>query len=231
VAGWIIAVFAAAPVVLHLTDSANLPPDHPGSVMVALVRGIERATEKEVVIDDVSHCPAEPECIEEIAAQFGTTEVILVRLVGAVHTGRAVVSLGAPSQGTLRRVDLEYPLERTDDWSGIFGGVAAILFPHALRAPSQKTEIAAPPPPPKPDDTLGTALSWTAIGTGAGLAIAATGLRVHSNAVRHDVPMETDPLIREDLMTESNAHGLASNLLFGIGAVAIASGVVYLLTR
>jgi hypothetical protein len=231
VAGWIIAAFAAAPVVLHLTDSANLPPDHPGSVMVALVRGIERATEKEVLIDDVSQCPAEPECIDEIAAQFGATEVVLVRLVGAVRTGRAVVSLGAPSLGMLRRVDLEYPLERTGEWPGIFGGVAAILFPTALRAPPQKAEIAAPPPPPEPDDSLGSALSWTAIGTGAGLAIAATGLRVHSNAVRRDVALETDPMIRDDLMSESNAHGLASNLLFGIGAVAIASGVVYLLTR
>jgi hypothetical protein len=226
-------MFAGAPVVLHLAGSANLPPDHPAGVMAALEQGIERATEKEVVIDDLSRC-SEADCIEELGARYDSTEVVLVRLVGAVRTGRAVVSLGAPSQGTLRRVDLEYPLERAEEWPAIFGGLAAILFPRSLRppAPPKTVEVVAPPPPAEEESGVGAAISWAAIGTGAAFAIAATGMRIHSNAVRSDVGMltEDDPM-RADLIDESNAHGLASNLLFGAAAVAIASGAVYLLTR
>jgi hypothetical protein len=199
--------------------------------MVALVRGIERATEKEVVLDDTSTCSTEPECVEEISARFATSEIVLVRLVGAVRTGRAVVSLGAPSQGMLRRVDLEYPLDRANDWPAIFGGLAAILFPTSLRAP-KPVELATAAPVVEEEASVGPILAWTAIGTGAALAIAATGTRIHSDSVRSDVDALTasDPM-RPALMSESNAHGLASNLLFGAAAVAIATGAVYLLTR
>lgn len=230
VLGWLIGVLGASPVILHLTETANVPPDHPGSVVLALVQGIESSTGRKVVIDDVSTCTSDDECIDEAGARFTADDIILLRLVGAVRTGRALVSLGSPRQGILRRIDLEYPLEDRAAWPAIFSGVGTILFP----GPREQAVTATAPPPVEEASLVGPVVSWTAIGLGVALGAAATGLRVSANAAGDDAMRANeanDRMAFDEAYSRARPQGIASNVLFGAAAVAVASGVVYLLTH
>jgi hypothetical protein len=220
-------LLSSAPVVLHLLNAEGLPPRGATEVMTQMAVGIEAATGRDVALDDSTRCEDAEVCAGAIGTRYATDDVLLVQLFGAVQTGRARVLLADRTGRTQRRVDLDFPRDDRQLWPAIFSGLANILFP-AVR---EKVVVETTPDPP-PDSGFGAIVAWTAVGVGVGLAAGGTAFRIGSNSTRDDVegrPLE-DPM-RDELISSSNAQGLTSNLMFGAGAVSIASGLVYLLTR
>ena len=226
----LLALVIAAPVVLRVEETVNLPSERATEVLAEVVSAVKRNTGLEVAVDDFTQCTDERDCVEDVAARFGAKQVVLLKLAGALNTGRAVVLLASPDQGVQRRVEIDFPLDDQRDWPALFGAVATILFPQSV---PPKVQVALPPPPPIVEESkVGSIVSWTAIGVGVALSGGAIGLRVSSENLRDDAEaLDFEDPSRPGLESRSNRHGLASNLMFGAGAVAIASGVVYLLTR
>lgn len=222
----------SAPVVVHLEASEGLEPAVANAVVRAMARGIE-ASGRDVAIDDAK-CERPDTCAADVATRFGAEQVVLVRLLGAVQTGRARVVRSGKKSGR-RRVDLDFPLDDEKVWPAIFGGLGRILFAENVPPPATQSDrpaetvAAATVEPPS---STGTIVAWSAVGAGVVLGAVATGFRISANGTRDDVrglPMN-DPMVPQ-LESRSNAHGLSSNIMFGAGAVLIASGLVYLFTR
>lgn len=230
-AGSLALLVASAPVVVRLEEALHLSPPQSAEVVASLAQSIGRITDGEVAIDDFTVCGEDRDCVADIASRFGASQVVLLRLAGGVSKGRAAVTLATPELGAQRRVEIDFPLDDRADWPALFGAVATILFPRAVER-ARPIEHGPPPKIEERPDPLGAILSWTAIGTGVALGGVAAGLRVSAENVRGDAEaLAHDDAGRSELEDRSNAHGLASNLLFGAAAVAVASGVVYLLTH
>ncbi len=227
-------LLVSAPVVVHLEASEGLEPAVANAVVRAMARGIETSSKRDVAIDDAK-CERADTCANDIATRFGADQVVLVRLLGAVQTGRARVVRTGKASGR-RRVDLDFPLDDENAWPAIFGGLGRILFAEDV-PPLSKAEEKTPPAEKltanvDPPSSTGNIVAWSAVGAGVVLGAVATGFRLSANNVRDDVNgLPIDDPMRPDLESRSNAHGLSSNLMFGAGAVLVASGLVYLFTR
>jgi hypothetical protein len=147
----------------------------------------------------------------------------------------------APDGTRKRRVDFEYPLERREEWPPIFDGLGSVLFPKdALELRARRLP---PPPPdagptpslvvsPPPVDSVGPLVAWSSVGLGVVLGGVATALRISANGARDEVEaLPLDDPSRPEIVSRSESRGLASNILLGTGAVFVASGLTYLLTR
>ncbi len=220
-------LLSSAPVVLHLVNAEGLPPGAATEVVTEMAAGLEASSGRRVALDSTTVCEGHAACATEIGTRFDTDDVVLVELFGAVQTGRARVLLANRGGDAKRRVDLEFPRAERQTWPSIFSGLGHILFPGALDStgpPAVTTDAGA--------SSVGPVIAWSAIGLGAALAGVAIALRVNSDGIRDDVESRgLDDPMRDALISRSNTQGLTSNLLFGAGAVSVASGLVYLLTR
>ncbi len=224
VPAWLGLLSIGAPVIVHLSEAAQLSGDQAPAAVAAIADGIARATHRSVAIDDVVTCHGNDECAREIAAHFGSNEIVLVKLVGALRIGRAVAALATPEQGVLRQVQLEYSLDDRGLWPSVFQGLGAILFPSTTEeVPQPSLDVSSPPPP---DRSLGPILSWTAIGTSVALTGTGIGLRVGAQHL-YDGGRQMDASARH----RASVEAVASNVMFGSAAVALTAGLVYLLTH
>lgn len=221
-------LLSSAPVVLHLMSAEGLPPGRAAEVVSEMATRIEASSGRRVALDGTTVCEGPSACAIEIGTRFGTDDVVLVELFGAVQTGRARVLLAAKSGDAKRRVDLEFPRSERETWPSIFSGLGHILFPAPID-PGPDATVSAETESP---GSIGPIVAWSAIGVGAALAGVAVGFRLSSDGARRDVESRNlDDPMRDALMSRSNAHGLTSNLMFGAAAVSVASGLVYLFTR
>lgn len=222
---WALPLLAYGAVVgLRIDDVTDVPLERAIQIAEGLGHAIENESELSAVVDDPSwsRCPQVGGCLAELRARTGAGPLVLLRIYGGLTQIRVFAERPGPEQSAKAEVDL--PLGGAD--APPLQALVHRLFPDLPRrspAPLLLGQSAPPPPSPR-------LAPWVVAGTSAVALVVGVGLGLSSKAARTEV--ETVPHSDADiarLTAETQAHGLAANLLFGAaGLGALVAGALFL---
>jgi hypothetical protein len=194
----------AASVEIRIEDSRGVSSDDGAAILAALREAI----------DDRTNDPG--------GEGLRPTDVVLVRLIGVPTRIRLI----AERRGA-REAHSEVDLSRAKgSWSTSLAGVAKELFPEEPLPPP----VAPPPPlvpPPLPPEEPSLA-PWIVVGAGAVALAVGAGFGFSSRGARSSAANEPHtPEELADLEDRAIGHGIAANVLFGVGAAGVAGGLIW----
>jgi hypothetical protein len=226
---------AMSAVEVRVEDARGVSGDEARAIADGLKSAIAERLQLEVAIESKSPCGQTPACLEQLM-KSGATDFVFVRLIGVPTRIRLIVErLGA------RDARSEVDLTRArGSWSVVFGGVAEHLFPEPPVAPPPPVVAAPPPPPPSiapppivppPEDGPNLA-PWLLAGAGVAVLAVGIGFGVSSRSARSSAanePHTTEEL--ESLEDRAIGHGIAANVMFGVGGAGVLGGLIWWLVE
>lgn len=227
---------AAGPATLgvHLEEIVDLPLRDAGAVAEGLAASVELRAGVRVRVDD----PLSPRCdrrsrrcIGEVAARMGTNHLVFLRVIGGVTKVRVIAErldrAGRPEAEAT--INLPRDLGR---WKRRLDRLAGMLFPEPLDRPQREERLTTE----SVDDDTGSdverAAPWVVLGVGVAAGAAGLALGVSSASARDRIENEnlSGPAYT-DALDQMQDHGTAANVLFGVAAGGVLTGVLWLLLR
>ena len=224
-----LALLFATSVEVRVEDARGVSSDEARTIAEGLRAAIAERSGSDVVIQSKSPCGQTPSCIAELM-KSGATDFVFVRLIG-VPTRIRLIADRAGAQESRSEVDLT---RARGSWPVVFGGVAEHLFPEP--PPPPPAAIVAPPPPPaiappplEPVAEEGPNYApWLLAGAGVVVLAVGVGFGASSRGARSAAANEphTDEELA-DLEDRAIGHGIAANVMFGVGGAGVLGAVIW----
>lgn len=228
-----LALLMVGSVEVRLEDARGLSSDDVRTITTSLAEAIEARTKSRVTVARKSPCGQDSACVQRLLTEGSSTDLVFLRLIG-VPTRIRLIADRAGREEARAEVDLS---RTRGSWAMVLGGVAERLFP-APPPPPPKITVAppppplAPPPPPPPVETESAYGPWLLAGAGAAVLIAGTGFGISSRTARSSAAEEPHtPAELADLEDRAVGHGIAANVMFGVGGAGVVAGLIWLLVE
>lgn len=221
---------------VHLEEVVDLPLRDAGEVADALAQAAELRAGVPARVDDPLAPPCfrrrSPRCVGDVAARTGADHLVFVRLIGGVTRIRILAERTDPGG----RVVAEQTVNIARDgagWARDLDRLAGALFPRrvGVAAERQNGPELVVAPEERPSEASPVA-PWVVLGVGVASGAAGVAFGQSSASARDRIENQT--LTGEaygEQVSRMRDHGTAANVLFGISAGAILTGVVWLLVR
>lgn len=228
-----LALLLIGSVEVRLEDARGLSSEDVRTITAELGEAIEVRTSSTVSVERKSPCGQDSGCIQRLLTEGGCTDVVFLRLIGVPTRIRLIADRFG---GAETRAEVDLPRTR-GAWTMVLGGVAKRLFPEAPPPPPQLAVAPPPPavtrpPPPPPVEEESSYAPWLLAGAGAAVLIAGTGFGISSRTARSAAADEPHtPAELADLEDRAVGHGIAANVMFGVGGAGLAAGLIWWLVE
>ena len=224
-----LAFLVVASVEVRVEDARGVSSDEARTIADGLKSAIAERAKSDVAVQSKSPCGQTPACLAELS-KSGATDFVFVRLIGVPTRIRLIVERVGAQDGR-SEVDLT---RARGSWPVVFGGVAEHLFPEA---PPPPPTIAPPPPPPPeiapppPTPVIETSFNyapWLLAGAGVVVVAVGVGFGASSRGARSSAANEPHTMEElTDLEDRAIGHGIAANVMFGIGGAGVLGGLIW----
>jgi len=215
-----------AVVAVRIDDVTDVPLGRAIQIAEEFGHAIEQDSELRAIVDDPSwsRCTEAGRCLAELRARTGAGPLVLLRIYGGLTQIRVFAERPETEGGGKAEVDL--PLD-SEGASAATHALVHRLFPELLHREGTRLGLAPQlppgPPPPRLVPWVVAGTSVLALAVGVGLGLSSRGARSAVETAPH-----SDPEIAR-LTDQTQAHGLAANLLFGAaGLGALVAGALFL---
>jgi hypothetical protein len=242
---WLALACVGSGVAVRVEDARGVSEKDLDLLTRALVQAVGERAGEEAVLDRGPPCESADRCLGEIRARSGTSEVILVRLIG-VPTRIRLIAERLTVDRTEPVASAEVDLLRTQTtWSSQLSLLAERLMPEPIAKKPLADALPEPQPEPQPEPPLQRVapleprpatetridpLPWVAIGAGAVALGVGIGFGVDSHAARETAampPMHTPQEI-DALRSRAIGHAAIADVLYVLSAIGVGAGVALL---
>jgi hypothetical protein len=226
-----LALLFATSVEVRIEDTRGVSSDEARTIADGLRAAIAARSGGPVEIESKSPCGQTEACIGELE-KSGATDFVFVRLIG-VPTRIRLIAERAGGRAERSEVDLT---RARGSWPVVLGGVAEHLFPEPMVAPPPPPPavIASPPPPgiavppPAPPEEAASYAPWLLAGAGAVVLAVGVGFGASSRGARNAAANEPHtPEEIADLEDRAIGHGIAANVMFGVGGAGLLGALIW----
>lgn len=227
---------------IAIEEARGVSGEDVSSIAEGLVEAVSARTGA-AKIDTGPRCERADRCIDDVRRRVGTSDLLLVRVIGVPTRLRLFVTHVA-ADGTKRDEAVDVARSR-GKWAPAWRRLAATLFdakpevppppPPPLAAsppppPSPPPSIVAPPPPAAPPEADPSIGPWIVLGASVATLATGIGFGFSSRGARQTAANEPKtPSELRDLEDRAIDHGTIANVMFGTSAVAAGAGIVWLL--
>lgn len=230
-----LALVLLASVEVRVQDARGVSSEEARSIAEGIRAAVAERTGREAALASKSPCGQSAECLAELS-KAGATDFVFIRLIG-VPTRIRLIAERAGARETRSEVDLT---RAKGSWPVLFGGVAEHLFPEErppppppalAEPPPPPPAITAPPPQPAPDEGPSYA-PWLLAGAGVAVLAVGIGFGASSRSARRSAATEPHTLEElQDLEDRAIGHGIAANVMFGVGGAGVLGGLIWWLVE
>ena len=229
---------------VHLEDVVDLPLRDAAAVAESLARAVEPYAGLRARVDDPlsPRCVPPGRCVGDVAVRTAAEHLIFVRLIGGVTRIRVRAIRTDPSGRRLAEASVDLSRSAAA-WPAPIDRLARLLFPSPLGERSMtpgRDRLSVDPVAgaakqavaPEGGPSVSDVGPWVSLGLG--VAAGATGAAFGASSAAARDRIETDNLVGSeytDALGQMRDHGTAANILLGVAAGAVITGVVWLIVR